>query len=227
MAKAVVLGGNGQVGSAVARALLAAGWDVTSSSRAEARFPADLREAGVRLIRSDRHDATDLRNLLCEGADVVVDCVAYTADHARMLLPLRGNIGSLVFISSKAVYVDEQGRHSNSVDPPVFCGPVTEEQATMKPSDVDFNSREGYGANKVAAEHVVLDSGMAVSVLRPSRIYGIGSPQPLEWVFVKRVLDGRAHVLLARVVAASTTPRQQVTWRPSWSSARHGRGRES
>jgi hypothetical protein len=29
--------------------------------------------------------------------------------------------------------------------------------------DVDYNSREGYGADKVAAEHVVLDSGMAVS----------------------------------------------------------------
>ena len=67
----------------------------------------------------------------------------------------------------------------------------------MTPFDVDYNPREGYGASKVAAEHVVLDSGMAVSVLRPSRIYGVGAPQPREWVFVKRVLDGRAHVLLA------------------------------
>ncbi len=198
MSKAMVLGGNGQVGSAAARTLLASGWDVTCSGMAEARFPADLREAGVRFIRSDRYDVPDLRNLLYEGADVVVDCVAYTADHARMLLPFRGHIGSLVFISSKAVYVDEQGRHSNSVEPPVFSGPVTEEQATMTPSDVDYNSRQGYGANKVAAEHVVLNSGMAVSVLRPSRVYGVGAARPREWVFVKRVLDGRAHVLLAR-----------------------------
>ena len=103
MSKAVVLGGNGQVGSAVARALLGAGWDVISSGRAEVRFSADLRETGGRFIKSDRYDATDLRNLLHEGADVVVDCVAYTADHARMLLPFRGHIGSLVFISSNCL----------------------------------------------------------------------------------------------------------------------------
>lgn len=139
-----------------------------------------------------------LRNLLHEGADVVVDCVTYTADQARMLRPFRDDIGSLVLISSKAVYVDEQGHHSNSVEPPVFPGPVTEEQATMTSSGIDYNSPEGYGANKVAAEHVVIDSGMAVSVLRPSRIHGVGAARPREWVFVKRVLDGRPHVLLAR-----------------------------
>jgi len=59
-------------------------------------------------------------------------------------------------------------------------------------------SRERYGANKVAAENVLLDSGMAVSVLRPSRIHDIGGKRPREWVFVKRVLDGRRHLLLAR-----------------------------
>ncbi len=68
----------------------------------------------------------------------------------------------------------------------------------MAPSDIDHDSREGYGANKVAAEHVLLDSGMAVSVLRPSRIHGAGGTRPREWVFVRRVLDGRRHLLLAR-----------------------------
>jgi nucleoside-diphosphate-sugar epimerase len=74
---------------------------------------------------------------------------------------------------------------------------VTEEQPTMTPSNVDYNSRAGYGANKVAAENVLLDSGMAVSVLRPSRIHGVGGSRPREWAFVKRVLDGRRHLLLA------------------------------
>jgi nucleoside-diphosphate-sugar epimerase len=186
------------VGRAVARRLVDAGWDVTSSGLAEARFPAELGEAGVRFVRSDRYAPADLAGLLDDGADVVVDCIGYTAEHARMLLPFGPGIGSLVFISSKAVYVDELGRHSNTDDPPDFRGPVTEEQPTMKPSDVDYNSREGYGANKVAAEHVLLDSGMLVSVLRPSRVHGVGSARPREWVFVRRVLDGRRHVLLAR-----------------------------
>jgi nucleoside-diphosphate-sugar epimerase len=192
-----VLGGNGQVGTAAALRLAADGWEVTSSGRSADRFPQQLREAGVRFVRSDRYEAGDLRELLRLGADAVIDCVGYTAAHARMLLPFRQGIGSLVFISSKAVYVDGQGRHSNSDEPPDFGGPVTEKQPTMAPSDIDYNSREGYGANKVAAENVLLDSGMPVSVLRPSRLHGSDASRPREWVFVKRALDGRRHLLLA------------------------------
>jgi nucleoside-diphosphate-sugar epimerase len=193
-----VLGGNGLVGSAAALKLASAGWEVASSGQAETRFPRELRDAGVQFIKSDRYAAGDLRLLLHEGADVVVDCMGYTAGHVRMLLPFRPGIGSLVFISSKAVYVDDQGRHANSDEPPDFAAPVTEKQPTMTPSDIDYNSREGYGANKVAAERVLLDSGMAVSVLRPSRIHGTGGTRPREWVFVRRVLDDRRHLLLAR-----------------------------
>jgi nucleoside-diphosphate-sugar epimerase len=195
--KAIVLGGNGQVGSAAALKLISAGWEVTATGQALHRFPQGLRDVGVRFIRSDRYAADDLHRLLREGADVVVDCVGYTAEHARMLLPFQHSIGSLVFISSKAVYIDDQGRHSNSDEPPAFAAPVTETQPTVAPSNIDHNSREGYGANKVAAERVLLDSGMRVSVLRPSRIHGIEAARPREWVFVKRVLDRRRQLLLA------------------------------
>ena len=198
MQKAIVLGGNGLVGAAAALRLAADGWEVTSSGRSADRFPKELREAGVSFARSDRYVAGDLRELVRLGADAVIDCAGYTAAHARMLLPFRQAIGSLVFISSKAVYVDGRGRHSNSDEPPDFGGPVTEKQPTMAPSDIDYHSREGYGANKVAAENVLLDSGMAVSVLRPSRVHGAYASRPREWVFVKRVLDGRRHLLLAR-----------------------------
>ena len=193
-----MLGGNGQVGAAAALRLAADGWDVTSSGQSAERFPRELREAGVRFARSDRYAAGELRELLRSGADAVIDCVGYTAAHARLLLPFRPGIGSMVFISSKAVYVDGHGRHSNTDEPPDFGGPVTEKQPTMAPSDIDYNSREGYGANKVAAENVLLDSGMPVSVLRPSRVHGAGGRRPREWVFVKRALDGRRHLLLAR-----------------------------
>jgi nucleoside-diphosphate-sugar epimerase len=186
------------VGAAAALRLAADGWEVTASGRSADRFPQELGEAGIRFARSDRYAPEDLRELLHRGADAVIDCVGYTAAHARMLLPFRQGIGSLVFISSKAVYVDGQGRHTNSDEPPDFGGPVTEEQPTMAPSDIDYNSREGYGANKVAAENVLLDSGMAVSVLRPSRVHGAGASRPREWAFVRRALDGRRHLLLAR-----------------------------
>jgi nucleoside-diphosphate-sugar epimerase len=196
--EAIVLGGNGQVGSAAAARLAASGWAVTATGRTELRFPRRLRDAGVRFVRSDRYSAADLRQVLDAGADAVVDCVGFTAAHASMLLPFRPGIGSLVFISTKAVYIDARGRHSNSDEPPDFGGMVTEDQPTMAPSEAGYQSREGYGANKVAAERVLLDAGLPVSVLRPSRIHGAGAGRPREWVFVRRVLDGRRHVLLAR-----------------------------
>ena len=67
----------------------------------------------------------------------------------------------------------------------------------MAPGNGDYNSPEGYGANKVAAENVLLDSGDPVTVLRPSKIHGVGAKTPREWVFVKRVLDRRPAVFLA------------------------------
>jgi len=39
-----------------------------------------------------------------------------------------------------------------------------EKQSTLPSGNMYYNSREGYGPNKVAAEHVLLDSGDA---LRP------------------------------------------------------------
>jgi nucleoside-diphosphate-sugar epimerase len=62
---------------------------------------------------------------------------------------------------------------------------------------MDYNSREGYGRNKVAAEQVLLDSGLPVTVLRPSKVHGEGARPPREWVFVKRVMDRREAILLA------------------------------
>ena len=60
----------------------------------------------------------------------------------------------------------------------------------MKPGDMPYNSPQGYGANKVAAEQVLLDSGMPVTVLRPSKVHGEGAAPPREWYFVKRDADG-------------------------------------
>jgi nucleoside-diphosphate-sugar epimerase len=107
-----------------------------------------------------------------------VDCVCCTAADATALLPLARAADSTVLISSKAVYVDEAGHHSNSAVRPDFGGPVRETRPTMAPGNGDYQTAEGYGANKVAAEHVLLDSGLPVTVLRPSKIHGPGTRQP-------------------------------------------------
>jgi nucleoside-diphosphate-sugar epimerase len=185
------------IGQAIGGRLLASGWDVDLAGRDRGRMPAGLATAGAGFVAADRHDDAQLRAAVGGGADLLVDCVCYTAADATRLLPLLPDVGSAVMISSKAVYVDARGNHVNSDDPPHFDGPVRESQATVAPSDGDYNTRAGYGANRVAAEHVLLDSGHPVTVLRPSKVHGPASPRPREWMFVRRVLDQRPAVLLA------------------------------
>lgn len=206
MQRALIVGGTGLVGRAVARRLLASGWQVDVTGRDETRMPRDVAAVGGRFIRAERHDALELRSALGGGAELLVDCICFTAADARLLLPLLNDVGSAVMISSKAVYVDAAGRHSNSDDSPSFDGPVAETQPTLAPSDEDYRTREGYGSNKVAAEQVLLDSGHPVSILRPSKIHGEGAAPPREWVFVKRVLDRRPVVFLARRGAGTDHP---------------------
>jgi nucleoside-diphosphate-sugar epimerase len=197
MRRALILGGTGLVGRAIALRLVHAGWRVDVTGRDAANMPDDLSAAGVSFIRAESRDASQVAEAFGSGADLLVDCVAYTADDARRLLPFARNSTSTVMISSKAVYADAAGNHSNSDAPPRFDGPIRETQPTLAPLDIDYRTREGYGPNKVAAEQVLLESGLPVSVLRPSKIHGRGAARPREWMLVKRVLDRRPAVILA------------------------------
>jgi nucleoside-diphosphate-sugar epimerase len=197
-ARVVILGVNGVTGSAIASELSREGYEIVGTGRDIRRFPSALRDRGGRFIRSDRHDAAQLDQVLAAGADVVVDCLCYTAGHARQLLAHRASFGSAVVLSSKAVYVDDQGRHSNSDDAPRFDGPVPETQPVLEPDfSGAYQSREGYGTNKVAAEITLRESGVPVSILRASRVHGPGGQRPREWFVVKRLLDGRDRIPLA------------------------------
>jgi nucleoside-diphosphate-sugar epimerase len=197
MRRAVVLGGTGLVGRAIALRLAREGWRVDVTGRDVANLPDELAAAGVTFLRAESRDASQVAAAFGAGADLLVDCVLYTADDARRLLPFARSATSTVMISSKAVYADAAGNHSNSDIAPRFDGPIKETQRTVPPLDIDYDSREGYGANKVAAERVLLDSGLPVSILRPSKIHGRGASPPREWMFVKRVLDRRPAVILA------------------------------
>jgi nucleoside-diphosphate-sugar epimerase len=198
MPRALILGGTGAIGRATALRLLAAGWQVDLAARDPAGMPRQIADAGGRFVLAPRDVRDALGAALGDGADLLVDCVCYTAAEATLLVQLARRAASTVMISSKAVYVDAAGNHSNSDVAPRFEGPIAETQPTVAPGDSDYTTREGYGANKVAAERMLLDSGLPVTVLRPSKIHGAGSRRPREWVFVKRVLDRRPAVFLAR-----------------------------
>ncbi|MDX3663590.1 NAD-dependent epimerase/dehydratase family protein [Streptomyces sp. ID05-26A] len=178
--RALILGGTGLIGRAAARRLRQAGWTVDAPGR-----------------EVDRGDPEALAAAMGDGADLLVDTLCYSAADARTLIPLARKAVSTVMISAKAVYADSHGRHANSSEPPRFDGPVTEDQPTLAPLDSDPFTREGYGPNKVAAERTLLDSGLPVTVLRPSKVHGPGNKRPLERYFVERILAGNRVVVLA------------------------------
>src|SRR5205823_13951740 len=140
--------------------------------------PADIAAAGGRFIAAERDDAGRLLAAVGAGADLLVNCICFTAADATLLLPLGRAAGAIVMISSKAVYVDAAGNHANSPTAPHFDGPIRETQPTVAPGAGDYTTPEGYGANKVAAEHVLLDSGLPVTVVRPSKVHGAGGTRP-------------------------------------------------
>ena len=112
---AFIIGGTGQIGRAVAASLLAAGWRVTISHRGTRSVPPELGRAHV--VTLDRDMPGALAAALGEGADVVIDTVAFDAAHGGQLLDLQGNVGSFVVISSISVYCDAQGRTTPEANP--------------------------------------------------------------------------------------------------------------
>lgn len=198
MQRAVILGGTGVLGRATARRLIAEGWSVDITGRDESHLPNDLRQqSAARFHAIDRHDPAAIGALLGDGADLLVDALCFTEADARDLIPLLSGVGSTVMLSSKAVYVDDHGNHVNSDVAPRFAGPIREDQPTMRAGHGDHDSREGYGANKVAAEQALLGSGCPVTVIRASKVHGEGATRPREWMFIKRALERRPAVFLA------------------------------
>lgn len=161
-------------------------------------MPPGVASAGGTFVVADRADPDAQRAALGDGADLLVDRLCFTAADAERLLPLARAAGSTVMVSSQAVYVDAAGNHSTSDVAPHHGGPVREDQPTPAPAGGDHRSREGYGPNKAAAEQVLLDSSLPVTVVRVSTLHGVGAGPPRERVFGRRALDRRRVLVLAR-----------------------------
>jgi len=188
--RAVLIGGNGQIGRAAAPALARDGWDVVAVSRSGS-LPAGFAELGIEAAQADRADDAQLRAAIGDGADVVVDMVAYGRAHAEQLNSLPA--GSLVVISTGSVYADDEGRAlDGSGAIPHLPYPIPESQPTVEPGDPD-----NYSRGKAALEQELLAGPLPATVLRPGAIYGPGSELPRELFFVLRARDGRRRVALA------------------------------
>jgi len=192
---ALIIGGSGQLGRATAARLAADGWTVTLASRTG--DTQDPRFAGldIRSIALDRGDTAAL-HAAAHGQDLVFDTVAFTPAHAAQLTALAGQVGSLVVVSTGAVYQGRNGTTSETAmgdeQFPEYPVPIPEDWQTLPDGGSD------YGSLKATMERTLLATpGLPVSILRPGTLHGPYSTSLHQWSFIKRALDGRTVVPLA------------------------------
>ncbi|MGV9823292.1 NAD-dependent epimerase/dehydratase family protein [Nocardia xishanensis] len=192
--RAVVLGGGGFIGNAITRHLLAAGWDVTVAGLGAPAMTQELASMGAEVHSYPRGDAAQLRRSVGSGADAFIDVIAYRAEDIGQLDCLRGLVGSLIVISSGAVYRGASGKpYFGNYDTADWFAPSTLDEAhPILPPD-----NTTYGGGKVAVEQAVRALRIApTSIVRPFAVFGPYSTAAREWYFVKRVLDRRERLVL-------------------------------
>lgn len=183
---AFILGGTGLIGRALVPLLVENGYDVTVATRAGASTET------FRHVQVDRSIDEEFDGATSGDHDLFVDIVAFNEAHGRQLLGLEGRVGSVVFVSSAAVYSDPDGKSwlESDIASPI---PIREGDPVVPP----VPDGSDYAGGKVAIENALLASDLPVSVLRPGAIFGPGDRASREWHFVKRVVDGRRKVLVA------------------------------
>ncbi|MEM8824590.1 MAG: reductase, partial [Pseudomonadota bacterium] len=187
MAEAFIIGGTGQIGLAVAARLADEGWSVRLGARGAPPVAGPWRHVAM--------ERDGVEAALGEGADLVVDCIAFDGADADRLMGVRDRVGRFVAVSSASVYVDGEGRtldEARVTGFPRFPVPIPVGHPTVTPGS------ETYSTRKVEMEQRLLAGAPGkATVLRPCAIHGPWSKHAREWWFVKRLLDGRERIPLA------------------------------
>jgi nucleoside-diphosphate-sugar epimerase len=80
---AIIIGGTGQIGQAVAQCLLDREWTVPVTHRGNSTLPQSLIDQCAQIIIYDRDQETSLARVIGQGADVVIDAIAFDATTRR------------------------------------------------------------------------------------------------------------------------------------------------
>lgn len=171
-APSVLIAGCGDVGSRLAKQLLAAGWEVHGLRRDVSRLP-----EGVIGVAGDLFDKECPATWPVGAVDYLVYCAAAThhdeagyraayVEGLQHVLEWLDDYGQapnrLLFVSSSSVYGQQEGEWVDEVSPAVATG---------------FSGRL-----MLEAEQIALDSGIPASIVRLTGIYGPGRERLLTQV---------------------------------------------
>ena len=213
----LLIGGNGFIGRFVAPMLQQQGNSIAVFQRGTNATP-----AGVEQIQGDRSQlsasATELKRY---APEVVIDLVISSGAQAEELMTIfRGIARRVIMLSSMDVYRAigiSQGTESG----PLQEVPLTEESELRRnlhpyPPETLQHLRKIFpwmtdDYDKIPAERRVMnDPELAGTVLRLPMVYGPGDPLHRFYPVVKRIADGRRHIIFAQTLAAWRSPRGYV-----------------
>lgn len=217
--RVLVLGGTRFIGAAAVRTLAADGHQVTCFHRG--RTATDL-PAEVRHLHGDHEQLAEHTAALAETRpDVLLDMRPLNAETAARTLRCAEAVGAarLVAISSCDVY-RSFGRLLGREDGPVDNTPVPEDGPLRtrpfpyrgeepRPEDDPMRFMDDY--DKIPAERAFLGhTTIAGTVLRLPMVYGPGDYQHRFYPWIKRMVDGRPALVVARSMAEWRTCRGYV-----------------
>jgi nucleoside-diphosphate-sugar epimerase len=210
----LLIGGNGFIGRFVMAALQEQGHSIAVFQRSTNAAP-----AGVEQIQGDRSQlsasATELKRF---APEVVIDLVISSGAQAEELMNVfRKAARRVIMLSSMDVYRAigiSQGTESG----PLQEVPLTEESELRRnlhpyPPGTLQHLRKIFpwmtdDYDKIPAERAVMsDPELPGTVLRLPMVYGPGDPLHRFYPVVKRVVDGRRHIIFAQPQAAWCSPR--------------------
>lgn len=214
----LLIGGNGFIGSPLARELRASGHPVAILHRTANQYLDD----DVVRIQGDRNRLYDhLEQIQRFSPEVIVDVILSSREQAHQLMCTSRKVARRVIaISSMDVY-RAWGLLHGSEPGPLEPLPLTEDsplrtnRQLYSPETVKMMRSifswvdERY--DKIAVEEAILNSSEVTgTVLRLPMVYGPGDPLHRFFPLLKRFLDGRSSILLADDLAAWRGPRGYV-----------------
>jgi nucleoside-diphosphate-sugar epimerase len=213
----LLIGGNGFIGRPLSATLRQQGHTLAIFHRGTAPLP-----AGVEDIRGDRSQlGQSARDLQQFSPEVVIDLVLSSGSQAdELMATFRGVAARVIMLSSMDVYRAIAISHGTE-EGPLEPVPLTEDSPLRQklhpypPENLHHLQKifawvtDDY--DKIPPERAVMnDSELPGTVLRLPMIYGPGDPLHRFHPIVKRVVDGRRHILFADTLAAWRSPRGYV-----------------
>jgi nucleoside-diphosphate-sugar epimerase len=189
--RALVIGGTGPTGIPLVRDLVALDYDVTIVHRGlheRSETPPEVVH-----VHTDPYDDDSLRQLFdaatfgAERFDVVV---AMYGRLRRIAELAAGQVGQFVSVGGVPAYLGWMNPWVTH--PPGLPVPVAEDAPTIARAEDD---EKGYRI--VRTEHAVFTHHPRAAHFRYPYVYGPHQLVPREWLVVRRILDGREHIVVA------------------------------